>query len=461
MFNGDYLNNLIKNIPLGLAITDEDGFIKNANSILLEMFGYDYEELVGRHISDLYDGFNLVKQSLADNKNILREEVYIHGRKNKLRYSLSAFPIFLSEESSFDILHIFEDIKKQRKLANDIMHNRAVYTFDKIITRNKELLKLIDFAKKVADSKSTILIIGESGTGKEVFAQSIHNYSNRKNKPFVAINSAAIPKNLIESELFGYEEGAFTGARKSGKIGKFELANGGTIFLDEIGEMPLELQTRLLRVIEEGVVTRIGGTENIVVDVRIIAASNKNLREEVEKGRFREDLFYRLNVLPMTIMPLRERPEDIPLLVDYFSKKISKRLNKREVKFTKEEMEILMNYSWPGNVRELENFIELTINLEYVPINFFKHEMDAINKKLPVDYTNNKDLSLATMEKNHIINVLKICRGNVTRAAEVLGIGRNTLYRKMEKYNIKSSYLEQNSIIEQQYCSNLIQYNEN
>lgn len=449
MFNGDYINMLIENIPLGIAISDGDGFIKNVNLRLLEMFGYKDEEVKDKHISTLYEGFNMVKEALMANRNILREEVYIHARKNKLRYCLSAFSIPLAEEESFDIIHIFEDIKKERKLANDIMSNRAVYSFDKIVSRNKEMLKIIEFAKKVADSKSTILIMGESGTGKEVFAQSIHNYSNRKDKPFIAINSAAIPKSLIESELFGYEEGAFTGAKKSGQIGKFELANGGTIFLDEIGEMPLELQTRLLRVIEEGIVTRIGGTDNILVDVRIIAASNKNLREEVAKGRFREDLFYRLNVLPMTIIPLRKRPEDIPLLVDYFSKKISKRLNKREVKFSKEEMDILMNYSWPGNVRELENFIELTINLEYVPVDFFNHEIDEINEKIPAESWLNEDLSMESMEKYHITNVLKICKGNITKAAEALGIGRNTLYRKIQKYKINSIEMEQSLIMEQ------------
>ena len=206
---------------------------------------------------------------------------------------------------------IFEDIKR-KKISNDL--TIELYTLIRSFP-NQEFLRLIDFAKKVADSKSTILIMGESGTGKEVFAQSIHNYSNRKDNPFIAINSAAIPKTLIESELFGYEEGAFTGAKKTGQIGKFELAHGGTIFLDEIGEMPLDLQTRLLRVLEEGIVSRIGGTERIIVDVRIIAASNKNLREEVAKGRFRR-LVLQIKCPSYDHNALKERLEDIPLLVD-------------------------------------------------------------------------------------------------------------------------------------------------
>lgn len=298
----------------------------------------------------------------------------------------------------------------------------------------------------MADSKSTILITGETGTGKEVFAGFIHNYSNRRKEPFIAINSAAIPKTLIEFELFGYEEGAFTGAKKSGQVGKFELAHKGTIFLDEIGEMPLELQTRLLRVIEEGIVSRIGGTEPIVVDVRIIAASNKNLREEVEKGNFRKDLFYRLNVLPINILPLRHRQEDIPLLAEYFMEKLSKRLNKRMVPMTEEEINKLMEYSWPGNVRELENFIELTINLEYVPVHILFRE-ETYNT-IATEHTI-KNISLEAMEKNHILEVLKINNGNITGAAKVLGIGRNTLYRKIDKYKINCSIMGQNTKTEQ------------
>lgn len=432
----DYVNNLIESIPLGIAISDKNGFIKNVNSQLLDMFGYSSDELLGKSISGLFDGFNLVKKALVENRKIVDEEVYVHSRKNKLRFFLSAFSISIEDEGLEDIICIFDDFKKERKLANKIIANRAIYTFDKIVSNNKDFLKLIDFSKKIANSKSTVLIMGESGTGKEVFAQAIHNYSNRKEQPFIAINSAAIPKNLIESELFGYEEGAFTGAKKSGQLGKFELAHKGTIFLDEIGEMPLELQTRLLRVIEEGIVSRVGGVEQIIVDVRIIAASNKNLREEVNKGRFREDLFYRLNVLPMTIIPLRNRSDDIPLLVEYFMKRISRRLNKREVPINEEEMDRLIGYSWPGNVRELENFIELIINLEYVPNNLFNGEI--VDKSAECT-SSGRDCSMDFMEKNHIINVLNIYEGNITKTAEALGIGRNTLYRKIDRYNIDCS----------------------
>lgn len=442
----EYIGKLIENIPVAMVIADKDGFIKYVNDKLLNIFGYKASEILGSQIDNLFEGYGSLINLIQSKENIVNKEVYVHARKNKLRLTLGAYPIFNSNKDIEEILYIFEDIKNERKLAQKIKENRAIYTFDKILSKNKDFNRLIEFAKKVADSKSTILITGETGTGKEVFAGSIHNYSNRRKEPFIAINSAAIPKTLIESELFGYEEGAFTGAKKSGQVGKFELAHKGTIFLDEIGEMPLELQTRLLRVIEEGIVSRIGGTEPIVVDVRIIAASNKNLREEVEKGNFRKDLFYRLNVLPINILPLRHRQEDIPLLAEYFMEKLSKRLNKRMVPMTEEEINKLMEYSWPGNVRELENFIELTINLEYVPVHILFRE-ETYNT-IATEHTI-KNISLEAMEKNHILEVLKINNGNITGAAKVLGIGRNTLYRKIDKYKINCSIMGQNTKTEQ------------
>lgn len=445
MSSNEYIKSLIKDIPLGIAITDINGFVKNVSNKMLDMFGYRIDELLNGNISNLFQEYEKIENELLTGNNIIDEDVYVNSRQNKLRFTLSAYPIYDSNKKIEDIIYMFNDVRKERKLANSILDNYAIYTFDKMISKNKEFKRLIEFAKKVSDSKSTILIMGESGTGKEVLAQSIHNHSNRRNEHFIAINSAAIPKNLIESELFGYEEGAFTGAKKSGQPGKFEIAHKGTIFLDEIGEMPLELQTRLLRVVEEGIVSRIGATDQIPVDVRIIAASNKNLREEVAKGYFREDLFYRLNVLPMTILPLRERIEDIPLLVEYFMKKVSRRLNKKEVQITEEQMNKLMAYSWPGNVRELENLVELIINLEYVPIDMLVKD-ESYKPIEPISLYN--DLSLETMEKNHILNVLKINQGNITITAKTLGIGRNTLYRKIEKYGIRCSVMEQSSNME-------------
>ncbi len=442
-----YINDIINFIPMGIIISDLEGNIKIVNKQVLNMFGYGFDEMKGMKVARLFRGWAIVKNRVLSKHNFVDEEVFVNAKTNKLRFNLSAYPLFDNNGKVMDIVYIFNEFKKERKLANKIMGRQAIYTFDKIIGESKEFKKIIEFSKKIADSKSTILITGESGTGKEVFAQSIHNYGNRREEPFVAINSGAIPKNLIESELFGYVEGAFTGAKKGGQPGKFEIAHGGTIFLDEIGEMPYDMQTRLLRVIEEGVVSRIGGTDQKVVDVRIIAASNKDLREEVKKGNFREDLFYRLNVLPIELPPLRERKEDIPLLMDYFMKKISKRLNKREIPIGEEQMQELMNYEWPGNVRELENFVELMINMEYMSFKVVTSNLKMDKNKY--EELEDEELSLEYIEKNHIIKVLRKYYGNITHSAEALGIGRNTLYRKIEKYKIDCSEFEQSSTMEQ------------
>ncbi|HSH36641.1 sigma-54 interaction domain-containing protein [Schnuerera sp.] len=441
----EYVNNILNNIPLGIAITGIDGYVKNVNIQLLDMFGYKLAEVMGKPICNLFQHPDTVEKLLQKRRNIIEEEVYVKARTNKIRFNMSSYPIHGIDDKKIDMIYIFNDIKKERKLTNKIIDNKAIYTFDKIISKDKNFNRLIRFAKEVSDSKSTVLITGESGTGKEVFAQSIHNYSNRRDKSFVAINSGAIPKSLIESELFGYEEGAFTGAKKEGRLGKFEIAHGGTIFLDEIGEMPYDMQTRLLRVIEEGVVSRIGGLDQKVVDVRIIAASNRDLKEEVEKGNFRKDLFYRLNVLPIRIPPLKRRKEDIPLLIDYFMEKISNRLNKKKVLISEEKLDELMDYDWPGNVRELENFIELSINLGYIPNGKEDEEGLKLNGLKEYKYEN---LMLDYMEKRHIIKVLKIFSCNITKSAEALGIGRNTLYRKMDKYGIDCSDVEQWSVME-------------
>ena len=428
-----YMDTMLDSIPAGIMTSDLDGNIKTANKHIHHMFGYSDKEIHQMKAKDLFEGWEDVIKVINQRENYLDEDVYVTSRKNVLQYNLSAYPIMDNKQNLNNIVYVFKEVRKVRKLANKIMGRQAIYTFDKIIGNNEEFLKSIDFSKKVADSRSTILILGESGTGKEVFAQSIHNHSNRKNEAFVAINCGAIPKNLIESEFFGYEEGAFTGAKRSGHPGKFEIADGGTIFLDEIGEMPVDMQTRLLRVIEEGLVSRIGGNKEIVVDVRVIAATNKDLFEEVKIGNFRKDLFYRLNVLPIKLLSLRDRKDDIHLLIDYFMKRISKRLNKKSIEITEDYMKELIKYDWPGNIRELENHIELILNTEYIPNIRKKARATGLDIDFPVDSV---ELDLEQVEKNHIIKVLKRYHDNIAQTAKALGIGRNTLYRKMEKYNI-------------------------
>ncbi|AVQ40401.1 sigma-54-dependent Fis family transcriptional regulator [Clostridium botulinum] len=429
------IENVFNSIQRAILRVDLSGAIKTINNNAIELLGFNENDIKSMKMWDLIPDWSMVLDEIYDKGSFVDEDVYVHCLKNKLQLNLSAYPIYDSSMRIIEVTCLLSDIQKTRKLAGKILSGQAIYTFDKIIGESKKLLSIIDYSKKIADSRSTILITGDSGTGKEVFAQSIHNYSDRKDKPFIAVNCGAIPRNLIESELFGYEEGAFTGAKRGGYRGKFENSHGGTIFLDEIGEMPLDMQIKLLRVIEEGVINRIGSSKQIPVNSRIIAATNKDLREEVEKGNFRKDLFYRINVLPVYLPALKERREDIPLLIDYFMNKTSKHLNKRKVAIPPAYMERLMNYHWPGNIRELENIVELIINAESVEIinNINHHSSKEVRDKAKEE---TMVFNLEIVEKNHIKEVLNKFDGNVSSAAKALGIGRNTLYRKIEKYSL-------------------------
>lgn len=425
-------------IFMGIMTADLSGAVLSANSFACELFGYREDELINMNARDLIKDWSFVAKTVIDEDTAFKGDVDVSSRKNRIQLNLAAYPVKNQNRETINVILLFSEVKKQRKSADSIAGRHAIYTFDKIVGKDKEFLQVIDFAKKISNSRSNILIMGESGTGKELFAQSIHNYSERADGPFVALNCGAIPRNLIESELFGYEEGSFTGAKKSGNPGKFEIADGGTIFLDEIGEMPLDLQTRLLRVIEEGTVSRIGGSSEKVVDVRVIAATNKNLKQEVENGTFRKDLYYRLNVLPLRLPSLAERKGDIRLLIDYFMERVSKKLNKKKVYISNEKIAMLEEYSWPGNVRELENYIELAVNTEIVPdisMLGFESKPGQVNK-MKSSESAGKLLSLKDIEKDHIVKVLNFTGNNISQSSQILGIGRNTLYRKMKDLEI-------------------------
>ena len=308
---------------------------------------------------------------------------------------------------------------------------------DSIITSNIEMQNLRKDVLKIADSPSTVLISGETGTGKEMFAKAIHYSSERKNAPFIPINCANIPDTLFESELFGYEEGAFTGARKGGKPGLFEIASGGTIFLDEIGELPLYLQSKLLRVLQEDTIHRLGSTNFTPVNVRVIAATNKDLEEMVKNSTFREDLYYRLNVIPMHIPPLKKRREDIEILALHFVEKYSNRLNKNIYSISKEALSVLSSHNWPGNVRELENAIEYAVNMEEKNIIRLENLPNKFRNE-SVDRNPEKS-SFAHLEYNLIKSILDRCGWDVKgkeKAAEELGISLRTLYRKLKEANM-------------------------
>ncbi|MGS0763505.1 sigma-54 interaction domain-containing protein [Syntrophomonas curvata] len=330
---------------------------------------------------------------------------------------------------------------------------RAQYCFDDIIGASNALLECIVSARIASSNDSNVLLQGESGTGKEVFAQAIHNASSRAKEPFIAINCGAIPRELVGSELFGYVEGAFTGAKRGGKIGKFELASGGTIFLDEIGDMPFDLQVALLRVLQNRHITRVGDSREISIDVRVICATNKDLRYEIEKGNFREDLYYRLNVISITIPPLRDRKEDIPLLVKYGLEKWDTSHKNTLAILEPGIMDYLQSYSWPGNVRELQNIIERLVSISAHRSISFRDLPSEILSPLgnpnPIvthrpqslansrfGYKQKRKQDLAATEYRKIVNLLYANNGNVSQVAREMGLSRMTLYRKMKLYNI-------------------------
>lgn len=317
--------------------------------------------------------------------------------------------------------------------------NKANYSLENIIGESEPIVMAKAIVEKAAHTNSNVLILGESGTGKEIFAHAIHSESNRHEGPFVKVNCAAIPSDLLESELFGYEAGAFTGAKKEGKIGKFEIANEGTIFLDEIGDMPLHMQVKLLRVIQEREVEKVGGVASKKINIRIIAATNRNLERLVEEGKFREDLYYRLNVVTIEIPPLRERGNDIILISNHLIKKLSVDLDKKVKGISKEAEQYLKIYEWKGNVRELENILERAINImensEIIQVKDLPKEITG--KKVSMVPKKLQDI-LAESEKNAIILALRAADGNKSKAAKILDIGRTSLYEKIEKYKIQT-----------------------
>ncbi len=336
-----------------------------------------------------------------------------------------------------DLLAVMEKARERTSLLKQNAYLKSVVdqSYGDLIAESpamREVCKIID---KVAEGEGTVLITGESGTGKELAAKIIHEKSKRKNRPFVVVNCAAIPENLLESELFGHERGSFTGALER-KPGKFELADSGTLFLDEIGCLSLPMQAKLLRILEDGLVNRVGGLKPIAVDVRIIAATNVNLKEAVKENRFREDLFYRLHVLPIEMPPLRKRLEDLPILAEFFREKANRELNRQIKGFSKTALQVLKNYPWPGNVRELENLVERLVTLgkgEYIT----EEQLPLEVRHLSVKKESLKE-ALAEFERDHILRALAQVNHNQSHAAKRLGIHRTTLISRMQALGIKT-----------------------
>lgn len=442
-------NSIIESMNSGIILLNSSHRIVQANTQAIEMLQTSYSQVIGKSLFSLINLNDCEK--ISDNIAQISNEVYnqevtvqyieqVTTEPKKYNLSIS-FILDDAKERTGTVLR-FNEPKLINTLANKISGYKSVYTFESIIGESASINKAISDSKRAAKSNSNVLILGESGTGKELIAQSIHNASNYVNGPFVAINCAAIPNSLVESELFGYETGAFTGAQKKGSPGRFELADGGTIFLDEIGDMPLDVQATVLRTIETKEILRIGGKYPKSIDVRIVAATNKNLLEAIQNRSFREDLYYRLNVLTIELPSLKNRREDICLMANYF---VALHNNtERNITIKPEVYSLLTQYDWPGNIRELENVIDRAVNIitgneitiNDLPISLQKNFVNTIKTPQPDAQDN---LPLEDRRKIKIINALQSCGGNITEAAEILGINRRTIYRRMDKYGISGN----------------------
>ncbi|NLK43892.1 MAG: sigma 54-interacting transcriptional regulator [Tissierellia bacterium] len=446
------LHKIFDPLPVPLILLDKNGIIRMINQVFADFLRFPKEEIIGKYVLDVdkYSRFPYVfktkkaeiawKHTFENGHTAIVHRIPVLDNKGELKYAVG---MVLFE----DLEQFREMISKNRLLETEIHLYKnqlkemygAKYSWDNIIGNSEKMSQAKFIGKRASGSISNVLILGESGTGKELFAHAIHNDSARSFSPFVKVNSAAIPSELLESELFGYEEGAFTGAKKGGKIGKFELANGGTIFLDEIGDMPLKMQAKLLRVLQEREFERVGGNKIIKVDVRVIAATNKDLKKLIQEGKFREDLYYRLNVMTIEIPPLRDRQEDIEELVKVLLKKLSNQLGKYVSNISDNALAYLLSHNWPGNVRELENVLERAINLAdsdtIMPVHLPVYITQRSRKAIEGPVRPLKDI-IEDVEKEAILRCLEYTEGNKLKTAELLNISRSSLYSKMEKYGI-------------------------
>jgi PAS domain S-box-containing protein len=432
------LNAILDHTKEGYVAVDKDGNITLINQTALKLIPEHNKQYIGAPLVDVFPELRDLLEILKTGEESLQQISYLKG--TNILYNM--IPLKLDNKEVIGAIATFNDIntitRAEHKIRDKILNKGlyATYTFDNIKGKSKSIKDCINIAKKFAVTNSTILIVGETGVGKELFAQSIHNMSSRKSGPFVAVNCASLPESILESELFGYEEGAFTGAKKNGKAGLFELAHNGTIFLDEISEMPLTLQGRFLRVLQERKVMRLGSDQIIPIDVRVISATNRKIKDLVTENKFRDDLFYRLNVLTLVIPPLRERKQDIYELAKEFWIYYFK--NKKN-NLTNDAISALQEYSWPGNIRQLQNFIEKLsiintsdiIDGSIVNKMIASYEPDCEEKNI-LKYGKGK----SDIAKEEVQEALQLTKGNKTQAANHLGIHRSTLWRLIKKYNI-------------------------
>jgi transcriptional regulator with PAS, ATPase and Fis domain len=448
--NKEILESIINTAYEWSVVVDADAEIVLISDAYCEFLGVSREEAIGRPVQEIIENTRMHiivktgKAEIVDNIQRIKGNDMVANR----------FPILQNGKVIGAVGKVvFRNTKEMNALAAKVSRmsmelefyrnelereSTAKYEFNQIIGEAFVFNEVKELAEKAAKSHSTIFITGESGTGKELFAHAIHHASLRSHKPFIKINCAAIPENLLESELFGYADGAFTGARKGGKSGKFELADQGTLFLDEIGDMPLSMQSKLLRVLQEMEVERVGGSHPIPIDVRIIAATNAKIEEAVKRGDFRQDLYYRLNIVRLDIPSLRQRKEDIPLLIQRLLEKLNQEFGHIVSEVSHEAMAVLLQHNWPGNVRELENVLERAINV----VDGFKIELEHLpyylkskgKTKLSMAKLHLKEI-MEDVEKEAIQHGLNLAGGNRYKAAELLGISKSTLYDKLKKYH--------------------------
>ncbi|SHH41598.1 arginine utilization regulatory protein [Caloranaerobacter azorensis DSM 13643] len=465
-FFGENIFEILDYLDEGIHIIDDRGNIVYYNRAAQRLDEIEGDKAIGRHILEIYPSLTyetstLLKVIKTGQPIFNVEQTFVNYKGDRITTLNTSLPI-KANGKIIGALEISKDITQVRRLSEKILDlqkelfndnnkkpnkskHTAKYTFVDIIGQSEEMLRLKSLALKASMVSSPVLIYGKTGTGKELFVQSIHNASPRKNKPFIAQNCAALPSGLLESILFGTVKGSFTGAED--RPGLFELANGGTLFLDEINSMPLDLQAKLLRVIQDGSIRRVGAVKTIDVDVRIIAAINVSPDEAIEKKQIRRDLYYRLNVITLGLPELKKRPEDIPLLVEYFIDKYNKVLGRSVKRVSKDVMDLFLNYHWPGNVRELEHVIEGIMTLNDIE--------EIQSKHLPIQFKNTKSKSTATRhltesitirplreaveetERNIIYEALKKTDWNITKTSELIRIPRQTLQYKMKKYKLK------------------------
>jgi len=425
----------------GTFTIDNDWNITSFNKSAEKITGYKISEAIGKKCWEIFNSSLCrngchMEQTLKKGKAMIGNELEIlHKSGRRIPIRVNSNILINNKNEKIGAVETFVDISEIKNLT---AHLSEFFKYENIVGRNKEIKQIISVLESVSQTDSSVLITGESGTGKELAARAIHLNSSRKTGPFIAVNCSAFVESLIESELFGHEKGAFTGAIKT-KIGKFELAQGGTLFLDEIGDLSIAVQTKLLRVLEMREFERVGGNKTIKMDARIIAATNKNLLEEIAAKRFREDLFYRINVIHIHLPPLRERMDDLPLLINHFIEKFNMKFNKNIKQFSSDAYEFLLEYNWPGNIRELENVIEhcfVLCNKDIIDVDCLPKRLKNIQNKN--NFINNINIrnGIEETEKELIISALKKNMWNRTKTAKELNINPSTLWRKMKKYGI-------------------------